>query len=183
MFGAAYIGRFQPFHKGHYSALKWILEREGSVVICIGSAQHSHRPENPFTFAERYEMIWLQLRADGLLDRVAIVGVPDSDMHSTWVALVLHYCPPFKTAYSNDPLTVRLFREAGIPVHPIPFFSRDRYEATRIRQLMAAGGGWEELVPPMVASYIRERRLDVRVRQLFRDRRELESEIARGRMP
>jgi len=180
MFDAAYIGRFQPFHNGHYRALKWILEREGSVVVCIGSAQHSHKPDNPFTFAERYEMIWLQLRSDGLLDRVAIVGVPDSDMHSTWVSLVLHYCPPFKTAYSNEPLTVRLFKEAGIPVHPIPFFNRDMYEATRIRSLMAMGGEWENLVPPMVAAYIKERGLDLRVRQLFADKRELESKIAKG---
>ena len=178
IFGGAYIGRFQPFHKGHYNALKWILRREGSVVLCIGSAQHSHKPENPFTYAERYEMIWLQLREDGLLEKVAIVGVPDSEMHSTWVSLLLHYCPKFRMAYSNEPLTVRLLKEAGVPVHPIPFFDRKVYEATRIRKLMASGEDWHSLVPPKVYEYIVKNQLDRRVMELFTDKKKLESEIS-----
>ncbi|MEM3715338.1 MAG: adenylyltransferase/cytidyltransferase family protein, partial [Nitrososphaeria archaeon] len=55
---AVYIGRFQPFHNGHYAALKWILEKEKSpIILCIGSAQYSHTVENPFTAGERIEMI------------------------------------------------------------------------------------------------------------------------------
>ncbi|RLF01945.1 MAG: nicotinamide-nucleotide adenylyltransferase, partial [Thermoprotei archaeon] len=53
-----FVGRFQPFHLGHLKALRWILEREDEVIICIGSAQYSHSLRNPFTVGERVEMIW-----------------------------------------------------------------------------------------------------------------------------
>ena len=38
---ALFIGRFQPFHKGHLAAIKWILKKEGKIFIVIGSNQQS----------------------------------------------------------------------------------------------------------------------------------------------
>ncbi len=40
-------------------------------------------------------------------------------------------CPDFDVAYSNNPLVVRLFEEAGIEVRQSPMFDRDRLEAAR----------------------------------------------------
>ncbi len=152
-----FVGRFQPFHYGHYRALRWILEREDEVVLAIGSAQYSHSINNPFTLGERLEMIWLFLREEGLLDRVIMVGVPDTDgVHSMWVQQVLSLAPRFDRVYSNDPLTVRLFREAGFEVVRIPFFNRDRYRATKIREMMIRGDNWEELVPRVISEYIKK---------------------------
>ncbi|HDJ89497.1 MAG TPA: nicotinamide-nucleotide adenylyltransferase, partial [Thermoprotei archaeon] len=53
-----FIGRFQPFHLGHFYALKWILSKVDEVIIGIGSAQVSYTIKNPFTLGERIEMIW-----------------------------------------------------------------------------------------------------------------------------
>ena len=150
---ALYIGRFQPFHNGHLHAVKWILQREDELVLGIGSAQYSHTWRNPFTVGERYLMIWQTLKAEGLLNRVLITAIPDTDTrHSTWVSVVKTYSPPFDSAYTNDPLSRLLFREAGIKVYSIPFYERDKYEATLIRKLIAEGKDeWKKLVPPPVA--------------------------------
>ena len=51
------LGRFQPFHFGHLELIKDIIKDEIEPLICIGSAQHSHTDENPFTAEERKEMI------------------------------------------------------------------------------------------------------------------------------
>ncbi|MEM1589096.1 MAG: adenylyltransferase/cytidyltransferase family protein, partial [Candidatus Bathyarchaeia archaeon] len=44
-----FVGRFQPFHKGHLQAVKEILDEVDELVIVVGSAQYSHRIDNPFT--------------------------------------------------------------------------------------------------------------------------------------
>ena len=51
------LGRFQPFHFGHLELIKEMVKEEIEPLICIGSAQHSHTSENPFTAEERKEMI------------------------------------------------------------------------------------------------------------------------------
>ena len=52
-----YVGRFQPFHLGHLSAIKHVLEEADDLVIVVGSAQYSHNVNNPFTAGERLVMI------------------------------------------------------------------------------------------------------------------------------
>jgi nicotinamide-nucleotide adenylyltransferase len=165
---ALYIGRFQPFHNGHYEALKWILERSDKVILGIGSAQYSHTKENPFTVGERIEMISNQLIDDKLIDRVIIAAIPDTnEQHSLWVSVVQQYCPSFEVVFSNDPLTRLLFTEKGIKVESIPFFEREKYEATKIREKIATGLNWEEFVPKKVAEYIKDKKLDERLRKLY----------------
>jgi len=164
----AYIGRFQPFHKGHLAALKWILEQEDEVVLIIGSAQYSHTIDNPFTLGERIEMIWSVLKEEDILDRVIITGVPDTNgQHDLWVALVKSFAPSFEHVYSNDPLTRLLFKEAGYEVFSIPFFEREKYNATRIRKLIASGEKWEVFVPKSVAKVIKNLKGDERLRKLY----------------
>ena len=81
---AFFIGRFQPFHKGHLAMVKRILQSNDELVIGIGSAQYSHTGENPFTGGERYEMIKRALDAEGIHD-YHIVPIPDTHVHSVWV--------------------------------------------------------------------------------------------------
>ena len=153
-----YIGRFQPFHYGHLMAIKWILTQVDELIIAIGSAQYSHTTRNPFTTGERIEMIWRTLKAEGLLDKCIIAVVPDTDScHSLWVAMIKLYCPRFDVAFTNDPLSYRLLEEAGIKVRKIPFFKREIYNATRIRELMIRGEEkWRNYVPKEVSDVIDE---------------------------
>ncbi len=167
---ALYIGRFQPFHYGHLHAVKWILDREDELIVGIGSAQFSHTWRNPFTSGERILMIYKTLKSQGLLDRVIIVEIPDTDtQHSTWVSVVRTYAPPFERVYTNDPLSRLLFREEGVPVYSIPFHEREHYEATLIRKLIAEGDEeWKKLVPPQVVEVIYDINGVERLREIYR---------------
>ncbi|HEY5606175.1 MAG TPA: nicotinamide-nucleotide adenylyltransferase [Thermoplasmata archaeon] len=152
---ALFIGRFQPFHRGHLTMVRRILESNDEMIVGIGSAQYSHTGENPFTAGERYEMIKRSLDAEGILN-YHIVPIPDTHVHSVWVSHVRSLVPHFDDVYTNSDLVVRLFREHGVKVHSPPLVDRERLSGTEVRQRMLKGGDWESLVPAVVAEHIRE---------------------------
>ena len=152
-----YVGRFQPFHLGHLHAVKHILSHVDEAVIVIGSAQYSHRLDNPFTAGERLTMVRRALDEARIAPaRYWLIPIRDMNVHMMWVAEVRGYTPKFDFVYSNEPLTKRLFIEAGFPVKPIPFSKRHLYLATEIRGRMVRNESWTDLVPNSVAAFIRE---------------------------
>ena len=152
-----YVGRFQPFHLGHLGAIKDVLEEVDELAIVIGSAQYSHNPSNPFTAGERLVMIRRALEeAKVELSKVWIVPVPDVHLHMLWVSALEGYTPKFNLVYSNEPLTRRLFTEAGYIVKSIPYYNRNIYMSTIIREKMIKDENWTELVPKSVADFIKE---------------------------
>jgi len=152
-----YVGRFQPFHLGHLEAIKKILEEIEELVAVIGSAQYSHTMENPFTAGERLVMIRSALE-EARLDsaRVWVVPVPDVHLHMMWVSAVKGYTPKFEIVYSNESLTKRLFTEAGYKVKGIPYYERQFYSSTVVRDKMLLDESWRTLVPKSVADFIAE---------------------------
>jgi len=152
-----YVGRFQPFHLGHLGAIKAVLKEVDELVIVIGSAQYSHNSNNPFTAGERLVMIRRALQ-DAKVDyaKLWVVPVPDVHLHMIWVSALEGYTPKFNVCYSNEPLSRRLFMEAGYQVKNIPFFDRKQYMSTFIREKMLQGDSWMELVPKSVAKFINE---------------------------
>jgi nicotinamide-nucleotide adenylyltransferase len=152
-----FVGRFQPFHNGHMEVIKGILRKVDEIVIVIGSAQHSHRLDNPFTAGERAVMIRRALDETGIpISRVWIIPIADVQVHMLWVAKLVGFTPRFSAVYSNEPLTRRLFMEANFKVRSIPFYKRTVYSSTEIRQRMLENDDWKALVPKSVATYILE---------------------------
>ncbi|MCK5628766.1 nicotinamide-nucleotide adenylyltransferase [Candidatus Bathyarchaeota archaeon] len=152
-----YIGRFQPFHLGHLDAIKDVLKEVEELVIVIGSAQYSHNALNPFTAGERLIMVRQALREAKIdTSQVWIVPVPDVHLHMLWVSALEGYTPPFDVVYSNEPLTRRLFIEAGYKVESIPLFKRKLYSSTLIRERMLKDESWKTLVPRSVADLVDE---------------------------
>lgn len=154
---ALYVGRFQPFHLGHLEAVKYILRNSRELIIVVGSAQHSHTLENPFTAGERAMMVRLALDEAGIdPSRYFIIPVTDLDISGLWVSHVNMFVPSFNIVYTNEPLTRRLFVESAFKVVPIPFFKREICSATEIRRRMLRDEDWEELIPNSVIKFIRE---------------------------
>ena len=152
-----FVGRFQPPHKGHLGAIKNILKKVDELVIIVGSSQYSHRLNNPFTTGERITMIRKALEEEGIRSpRYWIIPVPDVQLHMLWVSQIVGYSPKFEVIYTNEPLTRRLFIEAGFKVEPVPFIKRRIYSATEIRKRMLNEKNWEELVPKSVVQFIKE---------------------------
>ncbi|GAB3018877.1 nicotinamide-nucleotide adenylyltransferase [Natronobiforma cellulositropha] len=149
-----YIGRFQPYHEGHHAMVNQIAAEVDELVLGIGSAGDSHTPRNPFTAGERIMMITKCL-VD--LDIVTyVVPIEDLERNSVWVSHVQSISPDFDVAYSNNPLVIQLFREAGVDVRQSPMFRREVLEGAEVRERMAADGDWEALVPEPVATVIDE---------------------------
>jgi len=152
-----YVGRFQPFHLGHLGAIKDILKEVDEIIIVIGSAQYSHRANDPFTAGERLIMVRKALEeAKVYCSRIWIVPVPDVHLHMMWVSAVEGYTPPFDIVYSNESLTRRLFTEAGYKVKAIRFHERKLYSSTEIREKIQKDKSWEKLVPKSVVAFIKE---------------------------
>lgn len=164
-----YVGRFQPFHLGHLEAIKEVLKEVEEIVIVIGSAQYSHHVTNPFTAGERLVMIRSALEeAEIDYARVWVVPVPDVHLPMMWVSAVEGYTPKFQIVYSNEPLTRRLFIEAGYKVKGIAFFERQFYTSTLVREKLLQDDSWRTLVPKSVADYITEIDGVSRFRDLFK---------------
>jgi len=162
-----FIGRFQPPHVGHLSAIRNILRECEELIIVIGSAQFSYTFKNPFTSGERIEMIRLMIKEEGLpLDKIIIVPIPDIGEHSLWVSRVKTFVPRFDIVYSNNPLVQRLFNDAGYQVKPIQLYKREEVIGTLIRRKMIEDKDWREYVPRIVAEYIKSINGVERIKQI-----------------
>ena len=170
MTNALFIGRFQPFHKGHLATVKFALERVEQLVIVVGSAQKSHEPRNPFTAGERIRMIKQSLDIDDETDvrRILIIPVPDTDVHALWTHQVDMLVPKYDVVFANDLFTLMLFQEKGIKALEAPLYRRDEMKATEIRKRMIAEEIWEDLVPIPVSKVIKEINGVERVKALSR---------------
>lgn len=154
---ALFIGRFQPFHKGHLYAVTKILEEVDEIIIGIGSAQHSHTMNNPFNAGERIRMIREALNEHEIdPSRYYLIPIPDINDNRLWVSHVVTLTPPFQSVYTNDPLTTQLFDEAQFKVTALKMHQRELFHATEIRKRMLKGESWEELVPKKVIEIIHE---------------------------
>lgn len=52
-----FIGRFQPFHAGHYHVVQEALKQSKNVILVLGSHEKPRDSKNPFTTQERIEII------------------------------------------------------------------------------------------------------------------------------
>lgn len=72
-----FIGRFQPFHAGHVAVIRAALERARDVIVLIGSTNKPRSTRNPFSFAERCQMIEGAFEPSDAA-RIHCVALPDS---------------------------------------------------------------------------------------------------------
>jgi nicotinamide-nucleotide adenylyltransferase len=159
------IGRFQPFHLGHLHVVQQVAREFESVLVGIGSAQESHTLTNPFTAGERHLMIQKSLDAAGVRN-YSVIPIPDVGRNALWVSHVAALVPPFQVFVSNNALPRRLFQEAGYQIRGAPFFERDKYSGTHIREAMLKGQGWQDLVPKEVVEVVEEVHGIARMRDL-----------------
>ena len=95
-----------------------------------------------------------------------LIPIRDLRIHDLWVPYLVSQSPRFEIVFSNEPVTSRLFKEAGFRVEPLPFYDREQFSATEIRERIVNGSGWEKLVPPSTSAYIKTIFGDERLREL-----------------
>ena len=151
---ALFVGRFQPFHHGHYYAIKKLLKKFKEVIVVVGSSEDSYSPENPFTCGERLEMMRVCFNKSDMA-RLCIVPVPDVNDNRIWVDHVFMHIPHVEEVYSNNQMVKMLFSKHGILVKVIEFYDRGPKEGSHIRRLMAdSDRSWVKHVPKEALEYL-----------------------------
>ena len=105
---AVYIGRFQPFHRGHEYVLRHCLANYDEVLVLIGSVHKARDIENPFTYEERRRNIfrWLEDQDDNGVSRTHIRALEDHPYNDAeWVKSVQEKVAS-RTADGNYTVTV-----------------------------------------------------------------------------
>lgn len=150
------IGRFQPFHNGHLSLVKQVLDECIEIIIVIGSAQFNYTLKNPFTIGERIEMIHSALFNEGLdLNKCYIVPFYNDDNNARWFSNLKSSCPSFDVMYSGNAF-VRLLAKDHVKVKiPVMVEEEDKVlSATYIRNQIVDSGQWKSLVPRTISLFI-----------------------------
>lgn len=152
---ALFIGRFQPFHKGHLYSLEKCLELADKVIVGIGSSQESGTANNPYDFEKRKQMV---MAVD---PTVQIVAVPDDPSDEVWVATVdnqikkLGYKKEDVVVVSNNEWVTRTLSLIGYPIYQTGLFNREELEGVKIRELMRAQDvSFKSRVPEQVLPFL-----------------------------
>ncbi len=154
---ALYLGRFNPPHKGHIHAIKFILEQPDidEVIILIGSGEKGYSTNNPFTGGERLEMVTTIVRKNFDIRKFYIASIPDVNRNTIWPANVIDLVPSFDVVFTNNPLVQQLFLKiASKDVREVPLSKRSDYSGKEIRERMIKGKEWKDLVPSEVVELI-----------------------------
>jgi nicotinamide-nucleotide adenylyltransferase len=162
---ALFIGRFQPFHRGHLKVIQDASEEYDEVIIGIGSSQYKNALENPFTSDERKLMIEKSLEKINVVN-YRIVLIPDIHNPPKWADHVLSIVSDFDVIISNNSLTRRLFSDKGYGVKETPLYSKEKYSGKEIRKRIINDEAWEDLVPQEVFDIIIEKKGVERLKEL-----------------
>jgi nicotinamide-nucleotide adenylyltransferase len=150
------VGRFQPFHKGHLSLVKQILEDCDEVIIAIGSAQYNYIFQDPFTAGERLLMIHKALSEAQIdLTKCYIVPIINDENNARWLAHLRSMVPPFDILFSGNEFVRTLVGE-HVKIKKPEFVSKKYYNGTYIRKTISKKDNWKKLVPNGVAEIIEE---------------------------
>jgi GNAT superfamily N-acetyltransferase len=63
------VGRFQPFHKGHYGTYSHLVKKFGKDNVFIGTSDKVEKPKSPFNFKEKVKIM------------TTMFGIPSNKIH------------------------------------------------------------------------------------------------------
>lgn len=187
MFGTAlFIGRFQPFHLGHFNAFKQILKDNPSVIIFgIGSSEAELTFKNPLSFYERKKIIQDFLRLEFGLQKnlikykqktikILIYPIPDFGDAKKWTNYILTKLPYFDILYTGNSYTESCFQHTDKKIKILEI--EECIKAINIRHLILQNLDWQHLVPKSVAKNL----LDLEIQKRLEEINKFEEEISRA---
>ena len=153
----AFIGRFQPFHRGHLSVIEDLLPKFDQVLVVIGSSDKFRTPENPFTVGERHAMVKATLDDLGVKsDKFKVIPLPDIDDDEKWVKHVVKTCPEFAAVAITENLRVeKLFKKDG-KRKVIKTKKKYAISATKVREEIAQGVDLQKYLPQPVIAFLQK---------------------------
>ncbi len=136
-----FIGRFQPFHKGHEKLLSYLAKKYKKIIIVIGSSQARRTAENPFSAQERKLMIKKVIATHpSLKKKISFAQLHDFTSNKEWTKNISRRFNPEKfVVASANPLVRKLLKKAHYPLDASPLFKRAEWVGRKIRQEIRRG--------------------------------------------
>ena len=151
------MGRFQPFHLGHLELVTQILNECDEVIIALTGSQFNYIEKDPFTSGERIEMIHQTLKENNIdMGKCYIISIENQFNVATWASYLKSSLPHFDKVYSGNDYVIMLLADSGYAVVSPKFLDREKYNATRIRKMIANDEEWEKFVPSSVSKIIKK---------------------------
>ena len=156
---ALFIGRFQPFHKGHEKAVNYLMKKYKRIKIIIGSAQEKRTPANPFSAKERIAMLKKIANAHKeWKNKISFSLINDSPSDAKWAT---HVCKKFsrkKFAIFSDNLLVRkLLSNAGYCLDRSPLYARISWQGAKIRIKIRKGKNYAGEIPIPIRKWMKSK--------------------------
>jgi pantetheine-phosphate adenylyltransferase len=143
-----FMGRFQPFHKGHMYALRSAYSSCKKVVVGIGGAQERGTQRNPIDAKNRIRIIRAALRGSKMKpSRLKFLAVPDFNDNEKWFNYIIRAYPQIDAVFSRNVLVKSIFRGHGIVTVSPAWHDRKRLQATKIRSKIIRDIPWHDSVP------------------------------------
>ncbi|VVC02409.1 Nicotinamide-nucleotide adenylyltransferase [uncultured archaeon] len=154
-----FIGRFQPFHRGHEKILAHLLRRYAGVTIAIGSAQERRTKDNPFSARERREMIAKVASSHaGWKRRISFAFLADRKSNADWTGALQARFPPSSFAVASaNPLVRKLAKGAKYTLDPSPLFARAKLMGKRIREKVRESKSIRGQMPASLEKWMEEK--------------------------
>lgn len=141
---AVFIGRFQPFHRGHHQVVEEYQEKY-DLEIAIGSSEKEETEENPLSFEERKKLI------RNCYPDIRIIGVSDEDNgeegNQKWLQKVKDKTQA-EVVISQNSLVKKIVLEDGkLELIEQDLYQENIYSGTEVRRRVKSGEEWRYLLP------------------------------------
>ncbi len=166
---ALFIGRFQPFHLGHLSIVKQILNENENLKIGIGSSQEANTKLNPFSSKERRKFVEESLKELQIdMSRVTIYDIPDLFDAKKWAESIFDLVENFDILYAPNEWMKNLFMDKSCLIVKPDFVNKEEYNGENIRTSISKNDKtWTSFVPKAVIELIQKSNGISRIKKLY----------------
>lgn len=150
-----FIGRFQPFHKGHLHALRIASATCKKMIIGVGSSQESGTRRNPLTAEARIKVIKAALKTSGLdSKKIRFFIIPDFNDDEIWFGYIKDRLARIDVVFSGNSLVRKIFRKHDVLVITPKWYKRRLFSGTKVRDTIRKRADWGAMVPKGAADEI-----------------------------
>ncbi len=162
-----FIGRFQPFHLGHLSAIIQGLDISEKLIIIIGSANKNFEVNNPLTISERLQILKKILSTSRLEKKVIKLTTSNDQINNLkWINKIIDSIPKFDVVIGNNNLITSLTKYKGYHQFHPQLTHRQKHQGVIIRQKILNKQEWKILVPEEIIPMLNKFKIESRLRLL-----------------